>query len=303
MLGLLLTAIAWGCVPVFQKLLLMKMTPVQVVFSRFFLSGVIFFIWTIVIDYKELLSVLKNNFFQVLLVTIFGPLLGMILINYGLQRLPVSIVGVLSAFELVFVYLIATMAKQEKWSYKRLFSVLVAVIGVIIIIYSRAHVASLDLSFWYGILVVTIANVILALNTVFSKSLIPHCSPAVFMAGSFLIGSLCLIPFVGENYLTMITQLDFEMWFSLLFCVLIATVFGFTMWYYALKSVSPTGLSTTMCLVPVIAFAGGVIFFDEYVSIVKIIGLVIVLIGLYLVNIKYKFAEKDMDSREVNSKK
>jgi drug/metabolite transporter (DMT)-like permease len=77
------------------------------------------------------------------------------------------------------------------------------------------------------------------------------------------------------------------MWLALLYCIL-STIFGFSIWYWSLRYLPPSTVAVSMYLISVISVAAGRIFLNEPLSLLKASGIAIVLLGLYLVNVRFK---------------
>lgn len=282
-LGLLITVISWGLIPVFQKKLLSVMSPIEVTFSRFFLTSLFLSTWVIVKKQRELLNMIRGDFLILMLSTFIGPLFAMALFNYGIETISIGLAAILIAFEPVLTYIFAVGAKQERWSGKRMLSIIMALLGLILIVYQDDR----QTTFWVGFAFVATSTAVWALNTILTKKLVVKYNPVVMMTYNFCLGSLFLLPFLGNQYLNTMIQLNNSLWFDLLFCVIPGTVFGFSIWYVCLKYISPSSVSISLYLIPVFSFLGGLIFFDEAISVMKISGFIIALWGLYLVNIKF----------------
>jgi drug/metabolite transporter (DMT)-like permease len=283
-LGLLGTIFSWSLIPIFQKQLLSVLSPIEVTFSRFFLTSVILIIWVVVKKRQELLLMIKEDFLILMLSTILGPLLAMVLFNYGILLIPIGIASMLIAFEPVFTYIFAVFAKQEEWNVKRMLSIIIALIGLFLVVYSDSG----EKSFWMGFVIIVFSTMIWAINTILTKKLVHKYHPVVMIAYSFLISSIVLIPLLGNQYIENIAKLDYSLWFNLLFCVIPGTVFGFSMWYLCLKFVAPSSVSISLYLIPILSFVGGVVLLNEGVTFIKVLGMIVTLYGLYLVNIKLR---------------
>jgi drug/metabolite transporter (DMT)-like permease len=64
-------------------------------------------------------------------------------------------------------------------------------------------------------------------------------------------------------------------------------VLGYSIWYGALRVLSPSSVSVWTFAVPVISLLGGVAFFGEALTALKCVGVALALYGVYLVNGKY----------------
>jgi drug/metabolite transporter (DMT)-like permease len=287
-LGLVVTAAIWGFIPVFQKQLMESLSPIQLTFSRFFLTGVLVGLWTALREGWGLSSMIKEDLGKLILTTLLGPLSALLLLNYGIQTLPIGVASCIIACEPLLTYFFAVLCGQEGWNKKRLASILGALLGLFMVISADGQ----SKNFWFGLLTVGLSTTIWAINTILSKDLVAKYSPFAMMGFNFLLGSLFLIPFLGDNYFGAMLYLSTSQWFALLFSVIPGTVVGFSIWYTCLKYVSPSTVSLSLYLVPVVSVIGGVFWFNESLRISKFVGVVLVLLCVYLVSVKYRNERK-----------
>lgn len=282
--GIGVTLLSWSIVPLFQKKLLETLSPLDLTFSRFFFTAVFLTAFVVVTRLPEVKRLVREEPVLVILSTICGPLAAMLLFNFGITTVNVSIAAFLLALEPVFTYLLAIMVKIERWYVRRFFSVLVAFIGVCLIVFSGE--TKLDGSYALGILLLVLSPLVWAINTIITKKLVEAYSPISLVSTNFLVSSLILMPFLSSDYLSTMVSLGADEWGALLFCIFPGTVFGFIVWYWCLRFVSPTAISISFYFIPVLTATGGIMFLNEPFSVQMIAGIAVTLYGLYLVNLK-----------------
>ena len=126
-----------------------------------------------------------------------------------------------------------------------------------------------------------------AVNNILTKELIKRHSPLVMVATSFVLSSLFLIPTLSPGYLHRMAAMGIALWLALLYCVL-STIFGFSIWYWSLRYLPPTTVAVSMYLIPLFSVTAGVLMLHEPISWMKGAGVVAVLAGLYLVNVRFR---------------
>lgn len=278
--GLALTVVCWGLLPVFQKQLLEVFNAVEVTFVRFFLSGLILLAGVLLHQGRAVWGVVRRNPGGVLASSIFGPLLAMVAFNFGIQTVAVGLASLIVALEPVLTYVLAVAVGKEPWNLAHMLSILLCLGGLGTVVAADSGVGG---AFWVGLLAVCVTPLVWALNTVIAKGLVEKESPVVLTAVNFVVSSACLLPFLGADFLPRFGGLQTGAWTALALCVLPGTVLGYTIWYWALHFLSPSTLSLSLYAIPVIGVVGGVAFFGESLSVFKGAGVVLVLVGLYLV--------------------
>ncbi len=283
--AMIVTLMAWGMVPVFLKLLLSVLTPTEVSFTRFALSGLLLMVWVGFKKTNELKTIIQNDIKLLLLCTLFGPLTAMVFFNYGILHVTIGTAAVFAAIEPLITYAMAAAAGQETFQPKRMLSIILAIVGMCLVIMSKG---SWGAAYWGSLFLVSLTPVIWAANTVISKELVKTYSPIVILGISSLLSSFILVPTLSEGYLQKLMTMSAGLWFALFFCVVMGTIFGFTVWYWCLKFLAPSTVAVSMYAIPLFVVAAGFFFLGESVSLMKGTGIFIVLAGLYLVTVRYK---------------
>ena len=282
-IGLVLTMVAWAVVPVFLKILLTVLTPIELSFARFFLSGVILLGWVVLKQSRQLAVMFRRDFKMVLLCTLFGPLTAMVCFNFGILHVTIGTAAVFAALEPFFTYLLAVVLGQEDWQPRRMASILAALAGMALVVFSRS---AWGFSYWVSLLLVTLSPMIWAANSIITKELVKRHSPIVMSGASFVLSSLFLIPFLSPAFPLTIAAMDATLWMALFYCVA-SNILGFSIWYWSLKFLSPSSVAGTMYLIPILSVAAGVVFLHEPLSPIKMLGVLMVLGGLYFVNFRW----------------
>ena len=283
-LGLITTMFVWGFVPVFLKKLLVVLTPTELSFSRFLLSGMALLLWVLVRQRQAMLQILQQDLKLLLLCTLFGPLAAMVCFNFGILHVTIGTASMFAAIEPLFTYVLAVIIGQEVWKTSRLLSIAIALFGITIVIFSRE---SFGITYWLSLLLVMLSPMIWAVNNIITKDIVKRHSPIAMVAASFVISSMFLVPTLSDNYIQTFLSLELNLWLALFYCV-VSTIFGFTIWYWSLQYLPPTTVAISMYLIPVITVVAGRVFLDEPLSLMKASGIAIVLLGLYLVGVRYK---------------
>ena len=283
-LGLFITMVVWGFVPVFLKKLLVVLTPIELSFTRFLLSGLALLVWVLVRQRPALRQILQQDIKLLLLCTFFGPLAAMVCFNFGILHVTIGTAAMFAAIEPLFTYILAVLVGQEAWRANRLLSIVLALVGIVLVIFARQ---TFGVTYWVSLLLVLLTPIIWAVNNIITKDIVNRHSPIVMTAVSFVFSSLFLVPALSLNYLQTVIHMGLKMWLALIYCIL-STIFGFSIWYWSLRHLPPSTVAVSMYLIPVISVAAGRIFLNEPMPLMKATGIAIVLLGLYLVNVRYK---------------
>jgi O-acetylserine/cysteine efflux transporter len=282
--GLGLTMMAWSLVPVFLKLLLTVLTPTELSFTRFLLSGLGLLLWVLARCPRELVRLFREDLRLLLLSTIFGPLAAMVCFNFALQHITVGTAAVFAALEPLCTYVLAAIIGQEVWRHGRTASIVLAMAGITMVVLSRETVG---VAYWHSLVLVTLTPIIWAVNNIITKELVQRHAAVVMTAAAFVLSSLCLVPTLSTDYVLRLATMGGALWLGLAYC-LATTIVGFTIWYGSLKFLPPSSVAVSMYIIPVISVAAGILVLGEALSWLKGAGIATVLLGLYLVNVRFR---------------
>ena len=101
----------------------------------------------------------------------------------------------------------------------------------------------------------------------------------------FLYGTLTLIPFMffmPSHDLSLQQVLHVEVVLHLLFLAIVASFLCFIGWNYAATKIDAMKLSNLIYIVPIVSIVASVLFLDERITPLAILGLFMVITGLYL---------------------
>jgi len=282
--GLGLTMVAWSLVPVFLKMLLTVLTPTELSFTRFLLSGLSLLVWVLWRRPRDLVRLFRKDLRLLLLSTVFGPLAAMVCFNFALRQITVGTAAVFAALEPLCTYVLAAIIGQEVWRHARVASILLAMAGISMVVLSREAVG---VAYWQSLVLVTLTPIIWAVNNIITKDLVQRHAAVVMTAAAFVLSSLCLVPTLSTDYMVRLATMGGALWLGMLYC-LATTIVGFTIWYSSLKFLPPSSVAVSMYIIPVISVAAGIFVLGETLSWLKGAGIATVLMGLYLVNVRFR---------------
>jgi len=130
----LLVASIWGITPIFEKLSLVKASPLTVITLRFIFSATCLVVYSVVTGgYKEWGALDAKTLLWIILAALFGGIIGLLLFFVALkQDFTSKIVPIAATFPL-FTALYAFMFLHEHISPQRLTGIVLIVIGLILI--------------------------------------------------------------------------------------------------------------------------------------------------------------------------
>ena len=134
-----------------------------------------------------------------------------------------------------------------------------------------------------GDLVILLAAVCVGAYTVFSMPVLEHHSPLAVATYPTLFGGPAILilslPYLGDvNW----GSLGLGPWAALIYSAVLATAFAFAAWQRGISRIGANRVLVYQYLITLTGVTSGIIFFGENLGIEKIVGGVVILVGVYL---------------------
>jgi drug/metabolite transporter (DMT)-like permease len=275
----ILAMLFWGMSFIWSKIVLETYSPVTTIFFRLIISVLAMFLFVFITKQTEVIK--KKDLKILILSSIFNPFLYFIGENFGLQNVSVSLTSVIISTIPVITPFIVIIFYSEKITKLNILGLILSFIGVLIIIFSDSE--KLEGNF-VGIALLFMAVISAIFYTIFVKKLSNNYKAITIVAWQNLFGIILFLPlflYFDFNEVIHITP-DYKTLFSLAMLGILASSSAFIFYTYAIKllGIIKTNLYTN--LVPVFAFIFSFIILGETVTLLKLSGLIIVLLGVVL---------------------
>lgn len=287
-ISLFFAMVFWGASFVLTKHLLIDFDPIYIIFARLLISSVIF-VATSLILYKKEFLIQKKHFVLFLSLAFFEPLVYFLFETYSLQLIDPSIVSVIIATIPLFIALFAYYFLKENLTQKNMVGVVMSVIGIVIMLFPEFYTSSINLS-----------GVGLAFGAVFSTigynlflNKIPrNYSSILVITWQNLIGLIAFTPILfimnsGSEVMKQTEALGDTK--NLVFLILLAVFCSSIAFILYIKGVRAIGTARSNIftnLIPVITAFISFAFFDENITWNKVLGIITVISGIFLVQMK-----------------
>jgi len=274
-----LAMLFWGMSFIWSKIVLETYSPVTTIFFRLIISVLAMFLFIFITNQTEVIK--KKDLKFLILSSIFNPFLYFIGENFGLQSVSASLTSVVISTIPVITPFIVIFFYSEKITKLNILGLILSFIGVLIIIFSDSE--KLEGNF-VGIALLFMAVISAIFYTIFVKKLSNNYKAITIVAWQNLFGIILFLPlflYFDFNEVIHITP-DYKTLFSLAMLGILASSAAFIFYTYAIKllGIIKTNLYTN--LVPVFAFIFSFIILGETVTLLKLSGLIIVLLGVVL---------------------
>lgn len=273
----------WGISYVWSKVVFEFYTPITTIFFRLLISVVILFIFMKV---TGRLQFIKRKDLGLLVVSaFFNPFLYFVGESFGLQLVSASVSAFIIATIPVFTPVFAFWLLKERLKPLPLAGLIVSFIGVLFIIF-RVDL-SLDASPW-GIALLFLAVSSAIIYAIILKKLVARYNPVSLIAWQELIGVLYFLPlflYFDVNTIWSI-QPSTNAVLSLLALGIFASAIAYVLYTFVLKNMTLSKANIYINLIPVFTAIAAYFVLDDIFTPVKITGMILVILGVVLSQLK-----------------
>jgi len=275
----------WSTAFVGVKIGLEYHTPLQFAGIRFFISGVLIFLYFR--KPRQYFQELINNFRFILLLSLVQIFAQYALFYSGLNLVPGALAAMIVGSQPVFIALVAHFSfHNDKMTPLKTGSILIGVVGIAIITLGRTKVEMKGELELLGIALLLINNVVSGYSNVIIAKNSAGISPIVLSSTSLIIGGLMLsvvsVPVEGIH----LGPFPPEYWYALAWLSFLSAA-AITIWYVLLKrpGIKVSVLNVWKFLIPVSGAAlSWIILANEKPDWVSISGMAVIAVSLISLN-------------------
>ncbi|SCX87283.1 DMT family transporter [Alkaliphilus peptidifermentans] len=280
-------AALWGHIGIFVRgLSEIGFSALQIVTLRILTAAIILLTYVYFKDRKQLIIKLKDSIYFVG-TGIFSIVFFSWCYFTAMEETSLTIAVILLYTAPAFVTILSRIIFKEYFTKKKLFSLLVTLIGIILVIgYTPGENISL-----YGLVVGLGSGFGYALYSIFGKAALNKYSTLTTTTYTFLLASIAIFPFSGLWRMTA----EFNEGISWLYVIglgLIPTALAYIFYTKGLSQIEPSRASITATVEPVVATLVGVLYFKESLALWQFIGILLVLTAVLLVQDSKEQANK-----------
>lgn len=285
-----LLCLIWGFNFVIMKLGNGAFPPVMFAALRF-LTGAIVLLGISFI--KKIPLPNKSDFKWYLLCGLLQTTYFNIAIQISLNYISVGLTSVLTYSMPLFLSLMAhRWIPEEKLTPKKTFGIVLGIVGL-----SLAMNIHLGGFLWAVFLALSSAISWAAANLLFKVKL-KHCDTMQYTSWQMTIGAVGLLLYSlafeqGESHWGFMPAV------YILFAGIVASALAFVMWSHILSRTEASKASISLLLVPIIGVISGCVFLQESLKIVTLVGILLVMIGIWIINSKNTHKSHRVESNVV----
>lgn len=277
-IAIIFSMIFWGISFVWTKELLNNNFPVFLILTiRLSISAILMFTTFTLI--KKLEKIQKEDMFKFILLAFFEPFLYFIGENFSMQYVDASFAAIMIALLPIASPLALFIFNKEKIGWNLLVGVVISIIGITIM--SINPEGQIQIS-WEGVLLLLLAVFAGAGYSVILSKLIHKYNPFTITTYQNVLGIFYFLPCLLIFDLGKISSItwSFNSITSLILLAVFCSSGAFMLYSYGAKIISVIKVSVFTNAIPVVTIIAAVILGQEVFSLPKILGIVIVVMGL-----------------------
>ena len=266
----------WGTGFVVAKGAISEFPPILLMAFRFLVTSLVL-VWFV----KPPIGQLRALF----LIAIVATAIQYSLTFSGLKGLDAGFAALIVQLEVPFLVILGAILLGERPSQRKWLGIIIAFVGVGLLVgkveFNNA---------WGSVILVILGALTWAIGQIFVRKLknidglTITAWTAVFATPQLFIMSLIF----ESDHVNLILSADLSIWWAVLYLGLIMTALGYYFWNTLIRTYEIEKVAPFLLLLPVFSLLGGVIFLEELVSTVKILGGLIVILGVAFVSLEKK---------------
>ncbi len=282
---LIILSAIWGSAFFAIKVGLSDFSPIGVASLRLIIAS-IFLLFLFYVQKKQIVFS-KEILFLLVIIGIIGNFVPFFLISWAEQFIPSSTAGMLMAIGPIITLVMSHfLTKNEKFSLMKIISITIGLVGVIFIF----NINSFDNLFSntsveiYAKLLVVLAAFGYMFSNIIAYEKLSNIDSFSITTFATTFGAIFSLPFfvydIGINNFEYV--FNYKSSYAIVYLGIFPTAIAFQFRYYITKTSGPVFLSYVAYLIPVFAVIWGYILLSEKIGINSLIGIFLILLGVYL---------------------
>ena len=275
----------WGASFLFVEVLLDLINPFLIVYFRVSVASVILVIFLYLSHTKFILS--YKTVYNLFIMAMLNNVVPFLLIAYGQQTTTGGLASILNAnTSLITILLASIFIPYEKLTVNRLFGVLIGLLGIIIAVGYESFSTIYEGSF--GKFLILLATVSYSFAGIWAKLKLSDVPPLISATGMLTFSTVILSPFAAIYFNDDLINLNFPIiFYSIMFAVL-CSVIAYFLYFKILEKTGAGNLLICTIIIPPASIILNSLILGQVISISELIGLMIIILGLIVLDGRYR---------------
>jgi drug/metabolite transporter (DMT)-like permease len=284
-IAVIFAMVLWSFSFVWVKEVYVAYGPLTTVFFRLIIASILMFAYAKIS--RKLMIVEKQDWKTFLLLALFEPFLYFMGESYGLKYVSSTVGAIIVATIPLFSPLAASSFHGEKLSVRNFIGIIISFAGVSVVVFdSSFNLTASPL----GIALEFLAVASAIAYTVVLKDLAKKYNPTSIITYQNLIGIFYFLPFwlVFESYDLIQIPFHAAAFIAIVKLAVFASCIAFILYAFSVKNLGINGANIFINIIPVFTAIFAWYILDESLTIRKMIGITVVITGLFIAQVKMK---------------
>jgi len=280
---LIVLSAIWGSAFFAIKIGLDTFSPISVASLRLIIAS-LFLLFFFYIQKKKIIFS-KDVFLLLLIIGIIGNFVPFYLISWAEQFIPSSTAGMLMAIGPIITLILAHfLTKKDKFTFNKLFSIIIGLIGVFFIFDINLFENFLFNNFLdlFAKSLVVLAAFGYMLSNIIAYEKLQKIDSFTITTFATTFGALFSLPFFIYDLSSSSFNFNSNSLYAIIYLGIFPTAIAFQFRYYITKTSGPVFLSYVAYLIPAFAVIWGYILLSEKIGMYSIIGILLILFAVFL---------------------
>lgn len=288
-LSLILAMVFWSLSFVWYKLIYLYYKPFTTIFFRLLLATI--FLYVIALSLKKLQRIRRGDIKDLMILAIMNPFLYFIGESLGIQYVSSSVSAVIISTIPLFTPIAAFYVFREKLSSLNVMGMLVSFTGIMVIIFFRDFTLTINPK---GLLLLSSAVITAVVYTIYLKKLAHKYNAWTIILFQNLAGAILFLPlfliFDWNHFIEV--GIVFKPFMRIIELAIFASSVAFILYTYGIRHLGVSKANFFTNLIPVSTAVFSYLILREPLTSQKIIGITIVIAGLYLSQSSQLFSKR-----------
>ena len=278
----------WGSAFIAIKISVEYINPFSVASLRLILGA--FFLFVIFSLKKYSFNISKKNIILIILIGIIGNFIPFSLISWSELYVQSNVAGLLLSVGPLFTLVLSHfLTKDDKFTLIKFISISIGFLGVLIIIDFNTilNLASGDAENLFPKIAIVLSALGYSISSILAYN-IKNLGTIQLTTFVTISAAIVSIPFMVIGEIQSPSFFHLNSVFAIIYLGLFPTALAFQLRFYLISKAGPIFLSYVAYLIPIFAIIWGYIFLKEVVSFEVILGVILVLVGVFISQKKTK---------------
>lgn len=277
----LITVSLWGSSFVATKIVLSELNPLSIIILRQILGALL--LLGVAISTNRTVSIDRKNFTRIFSLALIAVLHLWIQVT-GMKYTSASNTGWIIGFSPIFMAIIGAFSFKEKLNPKRIFGILIAFCGLMILI-SNGNLGNIDLISNKGDFLILLSALTWGIYSAVNKKITSTYPPLLIILFSFIMMTIILIPFtINEAFFISLIHLSLNSWIAIIYLGVFNSGVAYVFWAQALKEMEAAKVGAFLYLEPFVTVFTAWLVLNENITLIAILGGIIITFGVIIVN-------------------